>query len=644
MEEFTPGSHVISFNSPSSRSPNLLSLDIVEMEQVALNVSGSSCVFPATKAEMQNTIAAEDVPREYNWLGQLKNNRYVILIVVLCIRASYLIAYSLWNIRSMHVKDVDIQSLHPQLYVGNETTVTLGGNTSLLTSFQINGDVRTPWLGDFTLSIKLKKNYSIRAASRITFQPSENQQKIDVTFEPSRTHLSEEQIIAAEDVPREYNWLGRLKNNRYVILIVVLCICASYLIAYSLWNIRSMHVKDVDIQSLHPQLYVGNETTVTLGGNTSLLTSFQINGDVRTPWLGDFTLSIKLKKTIPLGPRPMLILRDMLKEDKLWTEVMGIVEMAQVALNVTDSSCVFPATEAEMQNTIPSENQQKIDVTFEPSRTHLSEEQMLILRDMLKEDKLWTEVMGVSMAMAAKEKLLLHELKTVKADLAFANERCGHLEEENRIESTGGHGDNPENEDLVQKMREEYKKLDKLEMSIWEFVDESDPDLDEPQIEHLLQSAEAIRKDYPNEDWLHLTALIHDLGKVLLLPRFVELPQWAVYFKENPDINNPIYQTKNGIYEEGCGLENVTISWGHDDYMYLVAKENGTTLPPAALFIIPMHSSGAYKHLMNDEDVEYLKWVQIFNKYDLYSKSKSRIDVKRSNHAIYLSLKRQVII
>lgn len=53
-------------------------------------------------------------------------------------------------------------------------------------------------------------------------------------------------------------------------------------------------------------------------------------------------------------------------------------------------------------------------------------------------------------------------------------------------------------------------------MSIWEccellndVVDESDPDLDEPQIQHLLQTAEAIRKDYPNEDWLHLTALIH---------------------------------------------------------------------------------------------------------------------------------------
>ncbi|EEF48139.1 inositol oxygenase 4 [Ricinus communis] len=213
--------------------------------------------------------------------------------------------------------------------------------------------------------------------------------------------------------------------------------------------------------------------------------------------------------------------------------------------------------------------------------------------------------------------------------------------------------------DFVKKMREEYSKLDKAVMSIWEccellneVVDDSDPDLDEPQIQHLLQSAEAIRKDYPNEDWLHLTALIHDLGKVLLLPQFGELPQWAVvgdtfplgcafdesnihhtYFKENPDSKNPTYSTKNGIYEEGCGLENVMISWGHDDYMYLVAKENGTTLPPAALFIVrfhsfyPLHRAGAYMHLMNEGDKESLKWLHIFNKYDLYSKSKVLVDV-----------------
>ncbi|KAI4350760.1 hypothetical protein L6164_005181 [Bauhinia variegata] len=215
--------------------------------------------------------------------------------------------------------------------------------------------------------------------------------------------------------------------------------------------------------------------------------------------------------------------------------------------------------------------------------------------------------------------------------------------------------------DFVKRMREEYGKLDKGEMGIWEccellndVVDDSDPDLDEPQIQHLLQSAEAIRKDYPNEDWLHLTALIHDLGKILLLPAFGELPQWAVvgdtfplgcafdesnvhhkYFKQNPDYNNPAYNTKNGICKEGCGLDNVMMSWGHDDYMYLVAKGNGCTLPLAALFIIryhsfyPLHKEGAYTHLMNQEDVENLKWLKIFNKYDLYSKSKVQVDVEK---------------
>ncbi|CAA3012006.1 inositol oxygenase 2 [Olea europaea subsp. europaea] len=99
-----------------------------------------------------------------------------------------------------------------------------------------------------------------------------------------------------------------------------------------------------------------------------------------------------------------------------------------------------------------------------------------------------------------------------------------------------------------------------------------------------------------------------DLGKVLLT-EFGELPQWAVvgdtfplgcafdesivhhkYFKDNPDSKNPVHSTKNGIYQEGCGPENVVMSWGHDDYMYMVATENGTTLPSAALFIIRYHS------------------------------------------------------
>ncbi|XP_012077797.2 uncharacterized protein DDB_G0271670 [Jatropha curcas] len=56
----------------------------------------------------------------------------------------------------------------------------------------------------------------------------------------------------------------------------------------------------------------------------------------------------------------------------------------------------------------------------------------------------------VAMAMAAKAKLLLRELKTVKADLAFAKERCAQLEEENKIlRENRERGDSPEDDDLI---------------------------------------------------------------------------------------------------------------------------------------------------------------------------------------------------
>lgn len=56
-------------------------------------------------------------------------------------------------------------------------------------------------------------------------------------------------------------------------------------------------------------------------------------------------------------------------------------------------------------------------------------------------------------------------------------------------------------------MKEALVKLNDL-------VDESDPDVDIPNIVHAFQTAERIRKDYPDDDWFHLTGLIHDAGKV----------------------------------------------------------------------------------------------------------------------------------
>jgi len=67
----------------------------------------------------------------------------------------------------------------------------------------------------------------------------------------------------------------------------------------------------------------------------------------------------------------------------------------------------------------------------------------------------------------------------------------------------------------------EWLCFDKFEMTIMEaleslndLVDESDPDVNIPNIVHAFQTAERIRAVHPNHDWFHLVGLIHDLGKV----------------------------------------------------------------------------------------------------------------------------------
>ena len=200
--------------------------------------------------------------------------------------------------------------------------------------------------------------------------------------------------------------------------------------------------------------------------------------------------------------------------------------------------------------------------------------------------------------------------------------------------------------DFVQQKHREFLPLNKKRMTLWEaveflntLVDDSDPDIDLDQTQHLLQTSEAIRKD-GHPDWFVLTGFLHDLGKVLCL--FGE-PQWAVvgdtfpvgckysnkivypeFFQENPDDANPSYNTEYGIYDPNCGLRNVMMSWGHDEYLYHVMKDY---LPDPALYIIRFHSfyaqhrGNAYNHLMDEYDHEMFKWVKAFNPYDLYSKA-----------------------
>ncbi len=206
--------------------------------------------------------------------------------------------------------------------------------------------------------------------------------------------------------------------------------------------------------------------------------------------------------------------------------------------------------------------------------------------------------------------------------------------------------------EFVLQQEKEYLRLNKGKKSIWEaaeflntLVDDSDPDTDVSQIEHLMQTSEAIRKDgHPR--WFVLTGFLHDLGKILCL---WNEPQWAVvgdtfpvgcaysdqivyheYFAGNPDSKIPEYQTLCGIYQPNCGLGKVHMSWGHDEYIYHVVKDY---LPEEAHYMLryhsfyPAHRHGAYKHLMSKHDEEMFTWVRKFNPYDLYSKGAARPNV-----------------
>lgn len=199
-----------------------------------------------------------------------------------------------------------------------------------------------------------------------------------------------------------------------------------------------------------------------------------------------------------------------------------------------------------------------------------------------------------------------------------------------------------------------FEKLEK-------FVDISDPDVTIPNYYHGLQTAEAIRKD-GLPDWFQLLGLIHDIGKIIYLwgedndgttikeqwgivgDTFIlgcKIPETIVYPEFNilnEDMKNDKYNTELGIYEEGCGLDSVTCSWGHDEYLYRILKYNNCNLPEEALYIIRFHSlyvyhkENEYQKLMNQKDIDMKPLLQKFNKYDLYTKSNNKFDNDTKNY------------
>jgi len=215
--------------------------------------------------------------------------------------------------------------------------------------------------------------------------------------------------------------------------------------------------------------------------------------------------------------------------------------------------------------------------------------------------------------------------------------------------------------EFVRAQHKKWLKFDHMEATVMEalemlneLVDESDPDTDLPNIVHAFQTAERIRAEHPDKEWFHLVGLVHDLGKIMA---FYGEPQWAVVgdtfpvgcrpapsivygaasFQANPDTTDPRYNTELGIYQQGCGIENVTMSWGHDEYLYQVLVNHmakvGTEIPDPGLWAVrfhscyPWHTGRDYASLMGPQDLQIMDWVLEFNKFDLYTKSAAVPDI-----------------
>ncbi|VVC31994.1 Inositol oxygenase [Cinara cedri] len=262
---------------------------------------------------------------------------------------------------------------------------------------------------------------------------------------------------------------------------------------------------------------------------------------------------------------------------------------------------------------------------------------------------------------------ILDVSELMRPELEFASKQVGQyrdysidsedpIKERVRITYTEMHAN--QTVDYVKRKMAQWLSFDKFESTIMEvleslndLVDESDPDVDIPNIIHAYQTAERIRAIHPNHDWFHLVGLIHDLGKVMI---FKGEPQWSVVgdtfpvgcawgnsivyrdttFNGNPDTYDPRFNTKIGIYAKNCGLNNVLMSWGHDEYLYRVLLHNKTTIPRKGLHMIrfhsfyPWHSGGDYDFLCTKEDLEMKKWVLEFNKFDLYTKGGTIPDIE----------------
>jgi hypothetical protein len=128
------------------------------------------------------------------------------------------------------------------------------------------------------------------------------------------------------------------------------------------------------------------------------------------------------------------------------------------------------------------------------------------------------------------------------------------------------------------------------------------------QLVHVMQILAEMEADGVASEEFILAALVHDLGKVLLLVG--EAPENVV------GMNDPI-----GTYPPGVGLENCVLQWNHDEFAYTRLKDH---LPEGLAWLVRYHSinRATCEPYMNERDRTYAaRYLDLFERYDHGTKS-----------------------
>ena len=132
---------------------------------------------------------------------------------------------------------------------------------------------------------------------------------------------------------------------------------------------------------------------------------------------------------------------------------------------------------------------------------------------------------------------------------------------------------------------------------------------------HVQQMLLGMEEAGEEDEDLYFAALIHDMGKILLLTD--EDPANVV------GMNSPI-----GEHPAKVGLDNVAVNWNHDEFMW---SRLAAHVPDHIAWLVRYHSLEIPKAhpYMDERDLDYLaRFLTPFRHYDQDTKSIDRFDSK----------------